>query len=177
MDIDEQFTGLDMSALINEPLKTTDGALMELTQSTGAFIKSAGFAKDGNPKSTSFKFDKQLIKGDGTFDTKQMKLNPPLLSIVPIPNLQMDELNVIFNMEVHETVGSEEKVVASVTGITEPSGLKVSISGLAFTNTDSNSINNQAEYHIHVNNKNDQQPENLAEILEIMSDTIEIKEK
>ena len=106
-----------------------------------------------------------------------MRLNPPLLSIVPIPHLQMEDVDVIFNMEGHEAVGSEEKVGASVTGNPEPSELKVSISGLVSTNTDSNSIDNQAEYHIHVNNKNNQQSENLAEILEIMSDTIEIKEK
>ena len=155
MDIDEQFTGLDMSALINEPLKATDGASMELTQSTAAFIKSAGFAKDGNPKSTSCKFDKRIIKDDGTFDTKQMEVDLPQLSIVPIPCLQMDEANVIFNMEGHKAVGSEEKAIASVTGNHEPSELKVSISGLVSTNTDSNSIDNQAEYHINVNNKND----------------------
>ena len=142
MDIDEQFTGLDMSALINEPLKATDGASMELTQSTGDFFKSAEFAKDGNPMSTSFKFDKKIIKDDGTFDTKQMRLNPPLLSIVPIPHLQMEDVDVIFNMEGHEAVGSEEKVGASVTGNHEPSELKVSISGLVSTNTDSNSIDN-----------------------------------
>lgn len=154
MDIDEQFTGLDMSALINEPLKTTDGALMELIQSTGAFIKSAEFAKDGNPKSTSYKFYKQIIKDDGTFDTKQMEVDLPQLSIVQTPHLQMDEVDIIFNMEGHEAVGSEEKVVASVTGNPEPSELKVSISRLVSTNTDSNSIDNQAEYHINMNNKN-----------------------
>lgn len=154
MDIDEQFTRLDMSALINEPLKTTDGALMEFTQSTGAFIKSAEFAKDGNPKSTSYKFYKQIIKYDGTFDTKQMEVDLPQLSIVQTPHLQMDEVDIIFNMEGHEAVGSEEKVGASVTGNPEPSELKVSISGLVSTNTDSNSIDNQAEYHINMNNKN-----------------------
>ena len=39
-----------------------------------------------------------------------MKLEVPLLSIVLQPNLQIDEVNVLFEMEIHEEVKGEEKV-------------------------------------------------------------------
>lgn len=75
-------------------------------------------------------------------------------------------------MEVHENVGNEEKAVASVIGINEQSGFKVTISGTVSRNNKSNS-DKPPKYHVHVKAQNIQIPEGLARILEIMSNQIE----
>jgi hypothetical protein len=41
-----------------------------------------------------------------------MSLQVPLLAIVPIPNLQIDEVNIIFDMEVKECEKSESSLDA-----------------------------------------------------------------
>ena len=170
----EQFAGLDMSQLIGGPLKAAAESQVTLAQSTADFINKIGFDETGKTRTVSFQYTKPIVNEAQEVDIETMKFDAPLLEIVPIPNLQIDETNVLFDMEVHEAVGSEEKAVASVVGINEPSGFKVNISGSVSQDKKSNSGESQdANYHVHVSAKNDQIPESLARILEIMADTIE----
>lgn len=174
----DQFSGLDMERLIGSPLKAAAESQVTLTQSTADFINKVGFDENGKTRTVSFQYEKPIVNDNQKVDIETMKLDVPMLEIVPIPNLQVDEVNVLFDMEVHESVGNEEKAVASVIGINEPSGFKINISGAVSQNNKSNSDELQnAKYHVHVNAKNDQIPEGLARILEIMSDTIDINEK
>lgn len=177
MAIEEQLSGLDMSALIGEPLKATTEAQVILGQSTADFINKVGFDENGKTRSVSFQFKRPIVNGEQELDIESVKNCVPLVTIAPIPCIQMDKVNVLFDMEVHEIVDSEEKAVASVIGLTELSGFKINISGTVSQNKGRNSIENPAKYHVHVNAKNNQQPEGFARILEIMSDTIEMKEK
>lgn len=177
MGISDQFSGLTMEQLIGNPLKAAAEAQVKLTQSTADFINKVGFDENGKTRTISFQYEKPIVNDDQKVDIETMKIDTPMLGLVSVPNLQVDEVNVLFDMEVHKTVGSEEKAVASVIGINEQSGFKVNISGAVSQNNKSNLDESPtAEYHVHVDAKNDQMPENVAQILEIMSDTIELKE-
>lgn len=174
----DQFSGLDMEKLIGSPLKAAAESQVTLMQSTADFINKVGFDENGKTRTVSFQYEKLIVNEAQKVDIETMKLDVPMLKIMPIPNLNIDEVNILFDMEVHKNVGNEEKAVASVIGINEPSGFKVNISGTVSQNNKSNSDELQvAKYHVHVNAKNDQIPEGLARILEIMSDTIDMKEK
>ena len=81
MSIGDKFTGLDMEELIGKPLKAADEAQKRLDQSTVEFIKEVGF-------------DEQHFKG-------------PLLTLVPIPNLHIDDINVEFEMEIKDSKTDE----------------------------------------------------------------------
>ena len=81
MPIGDEFTGLDMEELIGKPLKATDEAQKRLNQSTAEFIQEVGF------------------------DDQHTKC--PLLSLVPIPNLHIDDINVEFDMEIKENKTDE----------------------------------------------------------------------
>lgn len=81
MSIGDKFTGLDMEELIGKPLKAADEAKKRLNQSTEEFIKEIGF------------------------DDQHTKC--PLLSLVPIPNLHIDDINVEFDMEIKESLSDE----------------------------------------------------------------------
>lgn len=172
MGISDQFSGLNMEQLIGSPLKAAAEAQVKLTQSTADFINKVGFDEDGKTRTVSFQYEKPVVNDDKKVDIETMKLDVPMLGIVPIPNLQVDEVNVLFDMEVHENVGNEEKAVASVIGINEQSGFKVNISGAVSRNNKSNS-NESPKYHVHVKAQNSQTPEGLAQMLEIMSNQIE----
>ena len=81
MSIGDKFTGLDMEELIGKPLKSTSEAQKRLDQSTAEFIKEVGF-------------NEQHIKGS-------------LLSLVPISNLHIDDINVEFDMEIKDSKTDE----------------------------------------------------------------------
>lgn len=81
MPIGSQFKGLDMEELIGKPLKAADEAQKRLDQSTSEFIKKVGF------------------------DGQHTKC--PLLSLVPISNLHIDDINVEFDMKIKESQSDE----------------------------------------------------------------------
>lgn len=61
----------------------------------------------------------------------EMKVDVPMLAIVPIPNLQVDEVNILFDMEVKQSEKSEKSLDlgASITGTMNLGIIKVSVSG------------------------------------------------
>lgn len=90
MGISDQFSGLTMEQLIGSPLKAAAEAQVKLTQSTADFINKVGFDEDGKTRTVSFKYEKPIVNDDKKVDIETMKLDVPMLGIVPIPNLQVD---------------------------------------------------------------------------------------
>ena len=170
MSVEEQFKGLSMSSLIGGPLKAACDAQMELAKSTAEFISQMGFDENNKCRTVEVAFKRPGLKENGNVEAEQMKLEVPLLSIVPIPNLQIDEVNVLFEMEIHEEVKGEEKSIASVTGIDSPFGLKVNISGNVSSITNNMDSDNSAKYHVHISNLNKNAPENLTKLLDFMAE-------
>lgn len=109
---------------------------------------------------------------DGTVDLQEMKVQVPILSITPIPNLQVDEVNVNFDMEVKESEQSESATdaSASISGSGSILGFKVSVSGsVSSHSSNTRSSDNSAKYHVDVSATNHGTPEGLARILDIMA--------
>lgn len=87
MAIGDQFTGLDMENLIGGPLRAAANASMQLADSTASFINKVGFDDKGNTRTATFQFEKKSFNEDGTTNRDEMKVDVPMLAIVPIPNL------------------------------------------------------------------------------------------
>lgn len=79
MSVAEQFTGLDMENLIGGPLAATANDNVYMAQVTAEFINNVG----------------------------TMEKDVPMPSIVPIPNLQVNEVNIQFDMEVEQSEESD----------------------------------------------------------------------
>lgn len=107
MGITEQFAGLDMYKLIVAPLTASADASIMLANSTAEFINKVGFDSDGNTKNVAFTYEKKSVNEDGTTNNDQMKVEVPMLEIVPIPNLQIDEVAVPLDMEVKQSESSQ----------------------------------------------------------------------
>lgn len=82
MSIGDEFTGLDMEKLIGQPLKSTSEAQKVLDQTTVELIKENGL-------------DEQSIQC-------------PLLSLVTIPRLHIDDVDIEFDMEIKESQTDEK---------------------------------------------------------------------
>ena len=109
---------------------------------------------------------------DGTSNLDEMKVEIPMLAIVPIPNLQVDEVNILFDMEVKQSERSESSMDlgASLTGSLNLGIIKVSVTGsVSAHQSNTRSSDNSAKYHVDVRATNHGTPEGLARVLDMMA--------
>ena len=172
MAIAEQFAGLDMGQLIGAPLDAAANASIMLARGTADFISQVGFDKDGKTRTSSFAYQRKTVNDDGTSNLESMNVEIPLLAIVPIPNLQIDEVNVIFDMEVKQSEKSDKSldIGASLTGSLGWGPFKVSVTGsVSAHESNTRSSDNSAKYHVDVRATNHGTPEGLSRVLDMIS--------
>lgn len=172
MAIAEQFAGLQMDQLIGAPLRAAADASTQLANSTADFINRVGFDKDGKVRTVAFGYQKRSTNEDGTSNLDEMKVDIPMLAIVPIPNLQVDEVNVLFDMEVKQSEKQESALdlSASITGTVNLGIVKVSVTGsVSAHQSNTRSSDNSAKYHVDVRATNHGTPEGLARVLDMMA--------
>ena len=172
MAIAEQFAGLNMDQLIGGPLSAAADASTQLANSTADFINRVGFDSSGKARTVAFAYQKRSMNDDGTSNLDEMKVDVPMLAIVPIPNLQIDEVNILFDMEVKQSEKSESStdLSASLTGSVNLGIVKVSVSGsVSSHSSNTRSSDNSAKYHVDVRATNHGMPEGLARVLDMMA--------
>ena len=172
MAIAEQFAGLDMKQLIGGPLSAAADASLNLASSTADFINKVGFDANGKLRTVEFAYQKRSMNEDGTSNLDEMKVDIPMLAIVPIPNLQVDEVNILFDMEVKQSERSESSMDlgATISGTMNLGIIKVSVSGsVSSHSSNTRSSDNSAKYHVDVRATNHGIPEGLARVLDMMA--------
>ena len=102
-----QFNGLRMDSLIGGPLKGACDAQSKLAESTAEFIRTVGLQNSGTGKTetAAFTFRKKVPDESGAISEKEMSLQVPLLTIVPVPPLLVRNIDVNFDMEVKMSSG------------------------------------------------------------------------
>lgn len=172
MAIGDQFSGLDMKNLIGAPLGAAADASVQLAHSTADFINTVGFDKNGKTRTAVFKFNQIEKNEDGSLENQEMSVDVPLLAIVPIPNLQVDEANILFDMEVKQSEKSESSsdYGGSFSGTANFGIFKATVSGnVSAHSSNTRSSDNSAKYHVDVSATNHGTPEGLARVLDMMA--------
>ena len=172
MAIAEQFAGLQMDQLIGAPLRAAADASQLLASSTAEFINEVGFDGTGKVRTVAFAYQKRTANDDGTSNLDEMKVDVPMLAIVPIPNLQVDEVNILFDMEVKQSERQESSkdMSASLTGSAKIGPVKISVTGsVSAHSSNTRSSDNSAKYHVDVRATNHGIPEGLARVLDMMA--------
>jgi hypothetical protein len=172
MAIGAQFAGLDMGKLIGGPLTAAADASVTLARSTADFINTVGFNADQSVRTVLFKFEKSDQDPLGNPVRNEMRMEVPMLAIVPIPNLQIDEVNILFDMEVRECEKSESSLdVGAQFSLSAGFGpVKISITGnVSVHQSNTRSSDNSAKYHVDVRATNHGYPEGLARVMDIMA--------
>jgi hypothetical protein len=193
--ISDQFQGLPMESLIGGPLTAACNAQVMLANSTATYINTVGFERSGDKltddkgfarlRNVKFAFDRpRELPAEGGADdatamTEQVSLTVPLLSIVPVPNLQVDTVDVTFDMEVKSSEQYKDssdmalELKASGGGGIGPFSLKVAVHGKVATHKENTrSSDNSAKYHVGVKATNHNMPEGLARVFDILSTSI-----
>ena len=163
--IANQFSGLPIDNLIAAPLLAAAEGQKSLAHTTAQFIEEIGLDKDGN--ATSVKFNME----DGN---KKIELNAPLLSIVNVPSLMVDTIDIEFQMEVSAQQASKSST--DVSAEVKASGgfacWKASFTGkVSPSNSSNRSSDSSAKYQVKVHGKQEK-PEGLNRMLDLLTDCI-----
>ena len=143
-----------------------------LANSTAEFINKVGFDSNGNTRNVAFTYEKKSMNEDGTSNNDQMKVEVPILAIVPVSNLQIDEVAVLFDMEVKQSESSQTEFDANLSAHATVgfSFLKVSVSGsVSAHSSNTRSSDNSAKYNVSVTATNHGTPEGLGRVLDMMA--------
>lgn len=178
----DQFSGLDMVSLIGGPLKAACDAQTMLAASTTRFIENVGMdAPDASGKrkirTTSFTFTRATVNEEtGVQEKEEVEMNVPLLSIINVPSLQVDDVDVKFDMEVKSAVSSESKsakegsIDAEAGLAIGPFHMDVKIKGsISSQQSNTRSSDNSAKYHVEVHASQAKEPEGLARMIDMLA--------
>jgi hypothetical protein len=167
----QQFSGLPIKSLIAAPLKAAADANGMMARTQTQFLLSTCFDKNGDsldPIMITFNITRSIVNQDGTPATPPeatVKFTLPLLTIIPLNSLAVDDVKVHFEMEVKSSTSkdsesSKEQETAAKADITAKynAGLfSVEVHGsVSHTSKSSSSqkehyeASNQAKYEIDV---------------------------
>lgn len=164
-NIANQFTGLPIENLIAAPLLAAAEGQKSLAQTTAAFITEVGMDKDGNTKSVKFNYE------DGS---ESVSLNVPLLSIINVPSLCVDEIDINFDMEVSTQTASKSSTDSSATASASVGWgcWKASFEGkVSHHSENSRKSDSSAKYTIAVKGKQEK-PEGLMKVMDMLNNSI-----
>lgn len=182
-NIKNHFSGLPMESLIGAPLKAACDSQVMLARSTVDFIRDVGFDGD-KTRTADFSYTRHRVvgkdvAGNDIFGDERVGLEVPVLAIVNIPSLMIDDVNITFDMEVKssETSKSEESKEGKFSAKTKvgwgPFSATASISGSVSSHKENTrSSDNSAKYHVSVNAKQGGTPEGLLRVLDIIAESV-----
>ena len=179
-----QFSGLPMDQLIGGPLTAACDSQLKLAKSTSDFIQQIGFYDDNGlskSRTADFSFERNIVTGKDALgndihEAETVKLSVPMLAIVNVPTLQVDEVDITFDMEVKSSeshsdgVDTEASMSASGRVGWGPISASVSISGSVSAHSENTrSSDNSAKYHVRVHACQTGTPEGLSRVLDIIA--------
>jgi len=190
MALGDDFKGLPMDTLIGAPLTAACDANVKLAQATADFIRTIGFGVDDSGAPTDdirlakFGYTRQEDDGSGKLVPKEMKIEVPLLAVVQVPSLKVNNVDITFDMEIksHDesksSKAAEASVKASAGGGWGPFSAKVEVSGSVSTSKENmRSTDKSAKYHVQVVAEDTGMPEGLSRVLDLMNQAVQPVEK
>ncbi|MEQ9608282.1 MAG: DUF2589 domain-containing protein [Kiloniellaceae bacterium] len=170
-----ELQALPFGSLIGGPLDAAIEAQARAAMSSVNFIRSIGFDDKGAVQNITF----TAKKGD-----TESEITVPLLTIVPIPFIRIDEMTIDFKANISSSTESEDKtvqsvnkqakVIASARYLFFKANLEASISSKKDSESTRNSkYSVETTIDIHVHAVQDELPAGLAKMLNILADTIQ----
>ncbi len=175
MALEHRLSSIPFGALIGGPMNAAIQAQANAALSSVDFIKSVGFDKDDKVANVVFKYGSQ---------NNEQTLEVPLLTIVPIPFIRIDDMNIGFTASMSQSNATEEKESSSSTKQAQMKAsakywlVSAEMSASISSKKDSSSTKNSkysVEYTMDVNVHavQDDMPAGLAKILNLLTDSIE----
>ena len=175
MAVAGELQALPFGSLIGGPLDAAIEAQARAAVSSVNFIRQIGFNEDGSVQNVTF----TAKKGD-----VESEITVPLLTIVPIPFIRIDEMTIDFKANISSSTESEDKTVKSVNKEAKVSAsarylfFKANLEASISSKRDSESTKKskyavETTIDVHVYAVQDELPAGLSKMLNILADTIQ----
>lgn len=180
----QELNSLDFSVYIGGPMQAAIKAQHDASMSQINFIKEVGFEEDvaeGGAKKlkyVDFTYTKSVPSTTENSDAvvkSEVKLSVPLLSMLTIPALRIDEMTIDFNAKLNsvetQSIASEFQGSASISA----KFWKVKFNASAsYKKTSSSTSTTEKTYTlgVHVKAVNDELPAGLSKIMDMLEDAI-----
>lgn len=171
----QDLQSMPFGTMIGAPLSACIDAQEKAALTTIKFIQNVGFVKEGNKitdkvVNVTFKYER---------DGNEVKLSVPLLTIVPIPYIAINEVNINFKASLNSVSSTDyENTSNSDSGWSYAyDGKKVDYNASVSTKKDSKATQNsqysvEATIDINVIARQDSMPAGLAKVLEMLNQSI-----
>lgn len=174
-DFAAELGSIDFDKLIGGPLNACVTAQTNASVATVNFIKEVGFTEDKKLVMVDFSHSKLVPDPDDSTKTisEEVKLSVPLISILNIPSLRIENVTIDFNVKLNSVysrdVSDKVGVNASVSAGWGPVKMKVSAS---YQRSSSTGIKVEKEYSMNVKvvATNDEMPAGLEKVLGILAE-------
>lgn len=188
MSIGQELSSIDFQSMIGGPLNAVIKAQAQSAQTSVDFIKSVGFngpdgPDPGKPTMVSFTYDKIFEEPDENGKIvpviKPMSLTVPILTMLPIPFIRVEEVTIDFNAKIQSV---EESTTASSSELAATLGVKAGWGPVSaelkcsYSNKKSTSATAKTERTysliIHVRAVQDELPAGMEKLLGILENNI-----
>ncbi|GGW86646.1 DUF2589 domain-containing protein [Alteromonas halophila] len=171
----QELNSLDFSVYIGGPLQAAVQAQHAASMSQVSFIQEVGF--DNNQlRYVDFEFEKSVPNADSTdFETKEVKIKVPFLTMLTIPALRIEELTIDFNAKLTST---ETASVSSEFAASAELGINYKIVNFKASasykrnSTRGTTVEKTYNLGVKVTAVNDEIPAGLDRILTMLEDSI-----
>ena len=188
MAIGQELSSIDFQSMIGGPLNAVIKAQAQSAQTSVDFIKSVGFNSDGTdkgkPTMVTFEYDKVVEEKDtaGVITTKTVpfKLTVPILTMLPIPFIRVEEVTIDFNAKINSIA---ESTTASSSELNTSLGVKAGWGPVSaelkcsYSNKKSTSATSKTERTyslvIHVRAVQDELPAGMEKLLGVLENNIQ----
>jgi hypothetical protein len=177
MAVVNELAAIPFGYLIGAPLSAAIEAQAKAAMTTVEFIRAVGLTKEGEIINVKF-----LYK-NGPEDTDLMELQVPLLTIVPIPFLRIENMDIHFKASLSQSMETSDKVSSSIgasvtTGVSSSWFVKASLNATVSSKKDTSSTRDSryaVEYtmDINVHAVQDDMPGGLAKILNLLNESMD----
>ena len=173
-DFVSELNNIDFAKLIGGPLQAAITAQSNASISSINFIKEVGFDEDNQVRYVDFEYDEKTgeLDADGNEILRKRQIKVPLLSMVTVPSLRIETVDVDFNVKLNSVqsrnVSNKLGINASASGGWGPVKFKVSAS---YQRSASTGVKVEKQYTMNVKVKatQDEIPLGLEKILNLLS--------
>ncbi|AHK14864.1 MAG: DUF2589 domain-containing protein [Thalassolituus sp.] len=184
MAIGDELSSIDFKSMIGGPLDAVVRAQAQSAQTSVDFIKSVGFEQDTNiPTMVTFSYMKPIettdAQGAVTVTPTKYDLTVPILTMLPIPFIRVEETTIDFNAKINSvqesttTSSHDLNTSLSAKGGWGPVSVKLSAS-YSYKKSTSASSKTERTYSlaIHVRAVQDELPAGTEKLLGILENAI-----
>jgi hypothetical protein len=175
-DLVSELNNIDFQKMIGGPLQAAVDAQVSSSLATVNFINAVGFADDGNGNRqlvmVDFSHTRNDVDANGNVVPKEIHVKVPLLAMLQVPSLRIEQVVVDFNVKLNSVesskVSTDLGVNAQVSGGWGPVSFKVSAS---YQRKATTGVEVKKEYALNVNVKavQDEIPTGLEKILNLLA--------